>query len=471
MGYDPNDPNQGSQDPNSGAGGTGDFSNPGEQDRLKASLGQGIDQLIKSRPAIAQWLATHNGGRNLSDVAKAELYGLIRSQGIDTTLVELKDDGHFTAGTDHTGRDILSGLLLAFGPVAVVAAIPAVAGIVGAAGAPAAGATGAGGASAVGAGAAPLAATTTVPAVGALATGGTGLVGGTAPLAASATTSAVGGLAPALSSGSSTAPFVAGGGNSIYGPTAATGGSAVTDALKTAIPTAGNIVSGLIQANAAGNASDKQIAYLEEALAYQKEQDAQNRQLAANKVQLEANRYATYSGNTAPFIANGVTSGNRMTALLGLPQGAPSAGGGPVGGGSGGSGGGTNGVSLTPDITAKVNDYYKSIGVTPTGPGSGPTDAAYYAGKVAETGGLTPDNIGYWFGPSGRIASDLGKAGVKTGTPPPPSGAPPATYGTQPPPSSAPSTVTLKAPDGSTKQVPSSQLSYWLGKGAQQVSA
>lgn len=470
MGYDPNDPNQGSQDPNSGAGGTGDFSNPGEQDRLKASLGQGIDQLIKSRPAIAQWLATHNGGRNLSDVAKAQLYGLIRSQGIDTTLVELKDDGHFTAGTDHTGRDILSGLLLAFGPVAVVAAVPAVAALVGAAGAPAAGATGAGGASAVGAGAAPLAATTTVPAVGALATGGTGLVGGTAPLAASATTSAVGGLAPALSSGSSTAPFVAGGGNSIYGPTAAAGGSVATDALKAAIPTVGNIVSGLIQANATGNASDKQTAYLEEALAYQKEQDAQNRQLAANKVQLEANRYATYSGNTAPFIANGVTSGNRMTALLGLPQGAPSAGGGPVGGGGSSP---SKSVPVTPDITAKLTDYYKSLGLTPTGPGTGPTDIAQFAKYIADTGGLTPDNTGYWFDPAnGRIGQEIQKAGIKTTPTAAPAGAPPtATYGTQPQARTADQPVTLKAPDGSTKQVPSSQLSYWLGKGAQQVSA
>lgn len=254
----------------------------------------------------------------------------------------------------------------------------------------------------------------------------------------------------------------AGGGAAVYGPAAAAGGGglSVTDALKYGLPTVGNIVGSVIQANAAGKASDAQQKYLEEALAYEKEKDAYDRQTAANKVQLEANRYATYSGNTAPFIANGVTSGNRMTSLLGLPAGAPNAGGSLSGGGGGG---GSQGVPVSPEITAKVNDYYKSIGVTPTGPGTGPTDAAYYAGKDAETGGLTDANNAYWFGPNSRIGSDLAKAGVKTGTPTPaPTPSPQATAAQQ---------VTLKGPDGSTKQVPASQLQYWLGKGAQQVSA
>lgn len=285
--------------------------------------------------------------------------------------------------------------------------------------------------------------------------------GPTAAAGGGGTAAVYGPTAASTTSGEFVGPIAANGSNA-YGPAAAGGGLSVTDALKYGLPTAGNIVGGLIQANASSNASDKQTAYLEQALAYEKEKDAYDRTTAANKVQLEANRYATYSGNTAPFIANGVTSGNRMTSLLGLPAGAPNA------GGSLNGGGGSQGVPVSPEITTKVNDYYKSIGVTPTGPGTGPTDAAYYAGKDAETGGLTDANNAYWFGPNSRIGSDLAKAGVKTGTPTP---APAPTAGTPSPQATAAQQVTLKGPDGSVKAVPASQLKYWLGKGAQQVSA
>ncbi len=61
-------------------------------------------------------------------------------------------------------------------------------------------------------------------------------------------------------------------------------------------------------------------------------------------------------------------------------------------------------------ILAALTKNYAALGVTPTGPGTGPTDLQYYAGKVLETGGLTPDNVNFWFGPSGRIATDLAKA-------------------------------------------------------------
>lgn len=61
-------------------------------------------------------------------------------------------------------------------------------------------------------------------------------------------------------------------------------------------------------------------------------------------------------------------------------------------------------------IAAQLQANYKSLGVAPTGPGTGPTDLAYYAQQIAATGGLTPQNSAYWFGPTGRIASDLAKA-------------------------------------------------------------
>lgn len=72
--------------------------------------------------------------------------------------------------------------------------------------------------------------------------------------------------------------------------------------------------------------------------------------------------------------------------------------------------GGTPSPTDDAAILDQLQKNYAALGVTPTGPGSGPTDIQYYAGKVAETGGLTPDNIKFWFGPNGRIASDLAKA-------------------------------------------------------------
>jgi len=69
-------------------------------------------------------------------------------------------------------------------------------------------------------------------------------------------------------------------------------------------------------------------------------------------------------------------------------------------------------------ILAALTKNYADLGVKPTGPGSGPTDIEYMAKRVGETGGLTPDNVKYWFGPGGRIAQELKGAGG-TGTPKP----------------------------------------------------
>jgi hypothetical protein len=63
-------------------------------------------------------------------------------------------------------------------------------------------------------------------------------------------------------------------------------------------------------------------------------------------------------------------------------------------------------------IQANLTDLYTSLGVVPTGPGSGATDIAYYTGVIIQTGGWThdtkkhEDNINYW---TGRITSDLAK--------------------------------------------------------------
>lgn len=61
-------------------------------------------------------------------------------------------------------------------------------------------------------------------------------------------------------------------------------------------------------------------------------------------------------------------------------------------------------------ISAALLKNYADLGVKPTGPGTGPTDIAYMAQRLNETGGLTPDNVKYWLGPQGRIADELAKA-------------------------------------------------------------
>lgn len=65
-------------------------------------------------------------------------------------------------------------------------------------------------------------------------------------------------------------------------------------------------------------------------------------------------------------------------------------------------------------IRARLTDYYKTLGLTPSARGSGSTDIEYYIDQVLATGGWTAknakgeNNIGYW---QGRIAADAGKGG------------------------------------------------------------
>lgn len=115
MGYDPNDPNQGSQAPAPDGG--------------VPSGGLSLDALVKSRPEVARWLAAHNQGRDLPDAAKGELFRIIKANGIDPTMLEIDDNGNFNAGTGHALRDIALGSLMAFGPVVAAWAIPAIASV------------------------------------------------------------------------------------------------------------------------------------------------------------------------------------------------------------------------------------------------------------------------------------------------------------------------------------------------------
>lgn len=204
-----------------------------------------------------------------------------------------------------------------------------------------------------------------------------------------------------------------GSGLGLGGGIAAAGGGAslVGDILRYGVPTAGSVIGGLIQAKATGAASDAQQKYLEEALAYQKEQDTYNRQRQATLdaqnvsrynfgVQQEGGRYADYTSNIAPFIGAGQGASAKMASLLGLSGGAPS------GGASGPSSGGT-GQNFDPNyIGQQLDALYAKHGLTSTGPGSGPTDKAYFVNAIQKNGGWDP---GYW---EPRIAAELKKAGI-----------------------------------------------------------
>lgn len=85
-------------------------------------------------------------------------------------------------------------------------------------------------------------------------------------------------------------------------------------------------------------------------------------------------------------------------------------------------------------IMAALTDNYKKLGVAPTGPGSGPTDIAYFAKQIAATGGLAPNNTSYWFGPGGRIAQEITKARGGAA----PTSAAPASRAAMPPTTSTP---------------------------------
>lgn len=183
-----------------------------------------------------------------------------------------------------------------------------------------------------------------------------------------------------------------------------------------------------LQTDAANHSADLQSKSTADALAFQKQQaenewlNSQNTQ-RANYDQSKA-RYGSIAGVASQYGLN----------LGAMPDYAPGIDPHYTGGGGMGPGsiqsvvGGTSAPGQTdPNAPAPgtiagatpgggdpildaVAANYKSLGVTPTGPGTGPTDAAYMAQKIKETGGLTPQNTSYWFGTGGRIAQELAKA-------------------------------------------------------------
>lgn len=171
-----------------------------------------------------------------------------------------------------------------------------------------------------------------------------------------------------------------------------------------------------LQTAAQTSAAGQQTQSAAEALAFQKQQAAYDATVA------ETNRHANYDQytdrqnmlgsvgealglphrNVSPYVPL-PASPYAMTPGQALGQ-QPGPGGAP-----GGTPGPTSGNLADPAlIHAQLEGIYRNLGVAPTGPGTGPTDIAYMAGKIKDTGGWTPENASYW---PGRIADELKKAG------------------------------------------------------------
>jgi hypothetical protein len=242
--------------------------------------------------------------------------------------------------------------------------------------------------------------------------------------------------------------------------TAATSGVSYGDLLKYVVPTAGNLIGGIIQSKATGAASDAQQKYLEEALAYQKEQDTYNRNRQAGLDAQEVQRYGAYQGRIGGFIANGQNSNDRMSALLGLPARAP-------GSSSGASSGppASQRVATDPATQAAIRTELQRVN-------SNDSPAAWDE-YLASHGDSSAKNWSYW---KDRIdiGDGVGKGYAGTSSAPPVSpqpSAPSAPAVTTQPQARSAAAVQMRGPDGSVKAVSADQVDHYKALGATVLGA
>lgn len=354
-----------------------------------------FNQWFRSQPQYAAKLASWGQSPDnvhLNDGQKQEMVRLAQSMGavVDEghNGQEVDDSGNFKAKS-HTVRNIAI-----IGGIAAAALLTA--GAAGAFAGPAAGGAAAGGGAAA-AGAGTLAASTTVPLVGSLATGGAGLAataGGAATMAAAA----------------SAVPW--------------------STIIQTGTGLFGSLFGAHEQASAASDNADKQAAAAKYAadqqdaaskrsealLRQQSEADYQNQEVARrgnyDQYRAQRSRLGTLGamlGLPAPeipdyvpsvdprFTSDGTQPPSTSAPSSGAPAGAPAAGGSDA-------------------VTQALLDNYKALGVEPTGPGSGPTDIAYFAKQAKDALASGERPLSYWLGPQGRVAQELAKAKGGTGT-------------------------------------------------------
>lgn len=70
----------------------------------------------------------------------------------------------------------------------------------------------------------------------------------------------------------------------------------------------------------------------------------------------------------------------------------------------------TGSTGGTDAVTQALLDNYKALGVAPTGPGTGPTDIAYFTQQAKSSLAAGERPLSYWLGPQGRVAQELQKA-------------------------------------------------------------
>lgn len=191
------------------------------------------------------------------------------------------------------------------------------------------------------------------------------------------------------------------------------GAAAATGSLIGAGETAGATKSAAqTQANAATQAAQLQSTTAANTLAFEKQQAAQD--LATQNATNLAN-YNQWAARQNRLSAFGQTIGlpaenipafspipNTLTGTTTVPTSATSL---PTGASGTSASASASGNPTDPSyIQNQLTALYQSLGVQPTGRGTGPTDIAYYADQIANTGGWQGGNIGYW---TNRITSDV----------------------------------------------------------------
>ncbi len=251
-------------------------------------------------------------------------------------------------------------------------------------------------------------------------------VGGAGPFAGAAGGgTAASTTAPAGAAGGATTGTAAGAGGSMAGttaitdpwwgaaPTAGTGSRVASlltnpNVLSTGIGAGAQLVGAGIASHANTEAAKIQAESFRQALAYEKQRDAYLQGL-------ERQRYSELNQRLEPYMAMGRTQGDRLATLLG--------------------------------VNPASYQYGTAVGADA---GPGPVVTPPYPPPAQ------PQQDFYQRGPATPGSPPMGTAVPREGYPPP--GSPPARAMTL-----------MRAPDGSTKQVPSDRVSFFTQRGAQVI--
>lgn len=199
-----------------------------------------------------------------------------------------------------------------------------------------------------------------------------------------------------------------------------------------AIAAGGAIAGGVINSKAAGDSRDAALKGNADSLAFQKDQAAIQQR---NFEETQRANYGQWAADTQNQFSQSQAAGHngynqyksrdqrvgQLGELLGMapretapyedptltipPYEGPNSG--PVMSGPQASGPNPRDPNY---ITQQLRGVYKSLGVTPTGPGSGPTDIEYMTKAVGSKGGWDAAAPGYW--PT-RIAQEIAQAKAK----------------------------------------------------------